>query len=379
MCRLALKTADKAFSPYDVLTAMEAMREGYDGSGIGLLLRGVEFSEFKQRPDDPILCGIAHTEAAFHRLIDIMDTKGFYLKYDFEFDVDTNQLEERDRYKYLLRVYKKPKAWVNYTKKEIEKELLKIRLELRADGEANGGDLTIYSFWPEVGIIKEVGWPQEIGKILGLEDGRLKARVVMAQGRQNTNWGINLYACHPFFIQGVASMTNGENTAFVPIKEWLSSRNPGYMGYQSDSEVFTHILHYVTKTLNLPLEAYKHVITPLRTDELEKHPQGKFLKGLRNACRRLIIDGPNCVMASLPDETCLLTMDQKKLRPSVIGGKPGEWAMASEMCGLDSMISDRDKSLDFQPMRENTVIVPPHREAYHIWSQYDPFPLSQVA
>ena len=65
----------------------------------------------------------------------------------------------------------------------------------------------------------------------------------MAQGRQNTNYGINLYACHPFFIQGVATMTNGENTAFVPIKEWLEGKNiPGYMGYQSDSEVFAHIL-----------------------------------------------------------------------------------------------------------------------------------------
>lgn len=70
----------------------------------------------------------------------------------------------------------------------------------------------------------------------------------MAQGRQNTNYGINLYACHPFFIQGIATMTNGENTAFIPIKEWLEGKNiPGYMGYQSDSEVFAHILHYVTK------------------------------------------------------------------------------------------------------------------------------------
>ncbi len=39
MCRLALKTADTPFSPYEVLTAMEAMQEGYDGSGLGLLLR----------------------------------------------------------------------------------------------------------------------------------------------------------------------------------------------------------------------------------------------------------------------------------------------------------------------------------------------------
>ncbi len=40
MCRLAIKTASKPFSPYSVLMAMEAMQEGYDGSGLGLMLRG---------------------------------------------------------------------------------------------------------------------------------------------------------------------------------------------------------------------------------------------------------------------------------------------------------------------------------------------------
>ena len=54
MCRLALKTADTPFSPYEVLTAMEAMQEGYDGSGLGLLLRGIHFADFNYREDQPI-------------------------------------------------------------------------------------------------------------------------------------------------------------------------------------------------------------------------------------------------------------------------------------------------------------------------------------
>jgi glutamate synthase domain-containing protein 1 len=202
----------------------------------------------------------------------------------------------------------------------------------------------------------------------------------MAQGRQNTNYGINLYACHPFFLQGISTMTNGENTAFVPIRDWLTGRKfPGYIGYQSDSEVFTHILHYTLKKLNLPLQAYKHIITPLRPDELDDHPQGEFLKGLRSVCRRLIIDGPNAVIGTLPDETCLLVMDQKKLRPATVGGREGVWAIASEMCGVDAMIPDRDPAYDFQPMREHTIIIPPDRKELTIWSQYDQFPLSQAA
>jgi len=380
VCRLAMKTAETPFSPYSILTSMEAMKEGYDGSGIGLLLRGIEFAEFKQGENDPILSGIAHTEEAWYRLMDIMEGKGFKIKYDHEYDIDPELFDPANRYKYLLRVYKLPKAWRDYDQKKIDLELMKTRLELREDGEAHGGDLTIFSFWPDVISIKEVGWPLDAGKVLRLDDDRIKARIVMAQGRQNTNYGINLYACHPFFIEGVASMTNGENTAFVPIKEWLIGTGfPGYSGYQSDSEVFAHILHYVTKKLDLPLEAYKHVITPLSTGELAKHPQGDFLKGLREVCRRFIIDGPNCVMASMPDETSMMVMDHKKMRPAAIGGKPGEWAMASEMCGLEAMIPDRDPIYDFQPMRDHTIIVPSHRKEYKIWSQFDPFPLPQVA
>lgn len=380
MCRLALKTAKKAFSPYSVLKAMEAMREGYDGSGLGLLLRGLKFKDFGYKTGDPILSGIAHTEEAGHRLNGFMQKHGFELKYDHEFDTNLAEIEAKDRHKYFLQVYKLPSAWKAFDQQQIDEKLVLTRVALRRNGEQHGSDLTVFSFWPDVAMIKEVGWPLTVGDALGLDDDRIKARVVMAQGRQNTNWGINLYACHPFFLEGIATMTNGENTAFLPIKEWFIGMNqPGYVGYQSDSEVFAHILHYILKKLKLPLETYKHIITPLSTLELNNHPQGKFLKGLRDSCRRLIIDGPNCVIGSLPDETCLMVMDSKKLRPATIGGKSGEWAMASEMCGVDAMIPDRDCSLDFQPMREHTIVVPPHRKEFEIWSQFNPYPFPQAA
>lgn len=380
MCRLALKSADTPFSPYEVLTAMEAMQEGYDGSGLGLLLRGVEFEEFKLKPHHVVLSGIAHTEAAFHRLTDWMGSQGFQVKYAHEFDRRPSLIEAKDRFNYLVRVYRMPEAWASLTAEEIDDRLLLTRLAIRKDGDDHNGDITIFSLYRDVVMIKEVGWPLEVGDALGLKDGRLKAKVVMAQGRQNTNYGINLYACHPFFIQGIATMTNGENTAFVPIKEWLLGKNiPGYLGYHSDSETFTHILHYITKKLKLPLELYKHVITPLKSEELDVHPNGDFLKGLRTACRRLIIDGPNAVIGTLPDETCMLVMDQKKMRPATVGGRPGAWAIASEMCGVDALVPDRDAALDFQPMREHTVIIPPERKELIVWSQFDQFTLPQAA
>jgi glutamate synthase domain-containing protein 1 len=380
MCRLALKTANEPFSPYTVLTAMEAMKEGYDGSGLGILLRGMEFEDFKYNPKFPILSGIANSEKAWHRLDDFMESRGYELKYDHKFAMRRDLIEAKDRYRYFVRAYRMPDRFAQSTQNEKDEELMLTRIALRQDGVKHGDDLTVYSFWPDVAVIKEVGWPLQVGDILCLHDGQIKSRVCMAQGRQNTNYGINLYACHPFFLQGIATMTNGENTAFVPIRDWLLGKAfPGYMGYQSDSEVFAHILHYTLKMLKLPLQAYKHIITPLSPDDLAPHPQGDFLMGLRSVCRRLIIDGPNTVIGTLPDETCLLVMDQKKMRPATVGGRPGEWAIASEMCGVDAMIPDRDPAFDFQPMREHTIIVPPDRKELTIWSQYDPYPLPQAA
>jgi hypothetical protein len=50
-----------------------------------------------------------------------------------------------------------------------------------------------------------------------------------------------------------------------------------------------------------------------------------------------------------------MVQDRKKLRPGVVGGRPGRYAFSSEICGLDAAIPDRDKSKDFQPMHLDTV------------------------
>jgi hypothetical protein len=167
-------------------------------------------------------------------------------------------------------------------------------------------------------------------------------------------------------------MTNGENTAFVPIREFLSSRNfPGYVGYQSDSELFTHILHYMRNYLGLGMEMYKHIITPLKDDELERHPNGLWLKKLKQSCRPLIIDGPNCVIGCLPDKSMFMVQDSKKLRPGIVGGRPGIFAFSSEMCGLDAAIPERDINLDFQPMKYETILVRQERQEIEKWNQWD--------
>ena len=350
------------------IRALDVMKEGHDGSGVGLFMTdlGGDFERFK---GGPILSGIFSNEG-IKTLDRYMLDKDFMTKYKLSFRPSKQPPAGTPRRgNYLIRVYEYPSEWERLSEEEIQHRLMMCQLHLRKMGEEDGS-MIIFSFWPDVIMIKEIGDPMEVADYLGLDREALQSRIIMAQGRQNTNYSIDIDACHPFFLQGMATMTNGENTAFVPIREFLTSRSePGYVGYKSDSEVFTHILHYTYNHLYLDLETYKHVITPLKDEEIEKHPDGPWLKVLKQSCRPLTIDGPNCVIGCLKDRTLFMVQDAKKLRPGVVGGHPGLYAFSSEMCGLDAAIPSRDKSRDFQPMKYDTVFVGPERKEVGQWNQ----------
>jgi predicted glutamine amidotransferase len=374
MCRLFAITSKEPLSPMVAVEALNVMREGHDCSGVGLFLRDLA-GPFEEMKNAPILSGI-FSEKGLRRLDSFLMDLGFMTKYKITIKVPKTPppgIPKRDVY--LIRAYEYPEEWDELSDQERLQRLLPIRLQLRAMGEEKQ-DMIVFSFWPDVIMIKEIGDPLLVTNYLKLDRKELNARVIMAQGRQNTNYGITLYACHPFFIQGYSTMTNGENTAFLPIKAYLESRGyPGYIGYESDSEVFSHILHYTMVQLGLNLETYKHVITPLQQDDIINHPDAAFLKNLKQTCRQLIIDGPNCVIGCLPDHSLFMVQDRKKLRPGVVGGKPGMYAFSSEICGLDAAIPQRDKHKDFQPMYLDTAIVGPDRQEARICSQNDPLPL----
>lgn len=378
MCRLFALTSRDPVSPMRAINALNVMKEGHDGSGVGLYLSGLG-GPFENLKEYPILSGI-FTEAGLRRLDEYMADKGLQSKYSILFTPASEPPAGTPRRgTYVSIAYRVPAEWKHLTEDERGQRLVQMRLDLRLDGEETG-DMMVFSFWPDTIMIKEVGDPMEIGEYLQLGREEIHARHILAQGRQNTNYAINLYACHPFFIEGIGTMTNGENTAFIPIMEYLQSRGvTGYSGYQSDSEVFTHIAHYTTRKLGLDIRVYKHVITPMSDDEMAGHQDREFLSNLKKSCRKLIIDGPNCVIGCLADGTMFMTQDRKKLRPGVVGGngETGIYAFSSEICGLNAAIPDRDKNKDFQPMHLDTAIVGPDCREVVQCSQKDPLPLQR--
>jgi len=378
MCRLFALTSREPVSPMLAIDALNVMKEGHDGSGVGLFLSGLG-GPFEELKGHPVLSGI-FTDAGLKRVYEYMAERGHRAQYSAMFKPETEPpVGTPKRGTYASLAYKMSDEWMALPKAEQDRALVQMRLDLRAEGEASG-EIMVFSLWPDTIMIKEVGDPMAIGEYLKLGREELYARHILAQGRQNTNYAINLYACHPFFIEGISTMTNGENTAFVPIREYLQSRGvTGYQGYQSDSEVFTHIAHFATKKLGLDISSYKHVITPMNDEEMAGHPDREFLSNLKKSCRKLIIDGPNCIIGCLPDGSMFMAQDRKKLRPGVVGGDPkkGIFAFSSEICGLNAAIPDRNRTQDFQPMHLDTAIVGPDCREVLKCSQKDPLRLQR--
>ncbi|UCG79051.1 MAG: glutamate synthase [Nitrospirota bacterium] len=366
MCRLSAMTSDDYFSPLENILALETMKEGHDGSGLGLILKDLG-GEFEQLKKYPIFSGIC-SKKGLEDLDGYMESQGFKVKFMWEPKIKPMKgIDARDHY--VVNVYQYPDEYRNRPQEEKEDLLMRTRLNIRQMGE-HDESIFAFSFYPDVIALKEVGDPLEVAEFFGLDKDPLKAKIVFAQGRQNTNYAIYLYACHPFFIQGYGSMTNGENTAFVPIREYLTSRGfSGYMGYNSDSEVFTHILHYSIRQLGYPLHYYKDIITPLKDTEMEQRSDREAVTLMKKSLRPLTIDGPNCVIGFTPDGTTFMVQDAKKLRPGVVGGVKGKYALMSEECGLDKAIPVRDKTKDIFPMKYDMVIVSPGAREVKVWNQ----------
>lgn len=366
MCRLSAITSADYISPMENILSLETMKEGHDGSGLGLMLKdlGGPFKDLKEYPILSTICSNKGVET----LAGFMKSQGFIEKFSWEPQIKpVVGIERRDHY--LIKVYDYPSEYKEKTFREKENLLMNTRLALRKIGEPDES-IFAFSFYPDVLTLKEVGDPLAVGEFFGLDKSDISAKIVLAQGRQNTNYAIYLYACHPFFIQGYGTMTNGENTAFVPIREFLMGRgNPGYMGYNSDSEVFTHILHYTNRQLGYPLHYYKDVITPLKEKEIDTRSDAAAVRLIKRSLRPLCIDGPNCVIGFTPDGSVFMVQDAKKLRPGVVGGASGKFGLMSEVCGLDTVLPKRDRSTDIFPMKYDMVIIAPQAREVKVWNQ----------
>jgi hypothetical protein len=357
MCRIAAIQSKHPIHPEPILQMMTAMQEGHDGSGFAMVMQdlGGAFAPYKDLP----LLSLAGNNTGLQRAEQMLHRLGFEPQFEWRPTVDPSPALDFQRLPiYLFRNYRWPDAFVGRPAAERNHMLAETQLALRrALAEDESG--YVYSFWPDVLTLKEIGEPGAIADGFGLwaPDGPLQARIVNAQCRQNTNYRIVRYAAHPFFLEGYTLMGNGENTFFQKNKDFQQTLSPFYTGFESDTQCFLYTLHYVTEVLGWPIQYYKHVITPLPFEEMALRPDARVLYEVRQSCQSLEINGPNTVIFVLPDGTLGVACDSKKLRPVVIGRGADMVVAASEVSGLNRILPSRDTTLDLYPGERELVLV----------------------
>ena len=108
MCRLLMLTTNDYHNISSIVKSLSVMEEGFNGSGLGILLKDIKFQDYNPGADEAIICGVANTKKAWKDFKKFMETKDFDLKYVYEFN-PLSAINVPDRYRYILRVYKLPK------------------------------------------------------------------------------------------------------------------------------------------------------------------------------------------------------------------------------------------------------------------------------
>ena len=355
MCRIGAIKSKNPVQPSAALRLMLPQQEGHDNSGFAMVMQDL-YGVFGLYKDKPLL-SMACTQQGGHLVEEYMDAHRFVKMSEWLPVPDKRKgLNIQTMPYYIFRTYDYPE----HVRDEDEREALLIdtRLALRKMLTETGQGY-VYSFWPDVLTLKEVGDPSDIATYFHLWDdnGCLVAKNIIVQSRQNTNYEIIRYAAHPFFLQGYTLCANGENTFYTKNKEFQKSLFRGYIGFESDSQTFLYTLHYVLHELKWPIPYYKHVITPLPFSEIEKREDRDVLLSIRQSLAHLEINGPNTIIAGLPDGRMMTCCDSKKLRPVVVGGDGTTVAISSEVCGINEILPDRDTSKDIYPDEREIVVI----------------------
>ncbi len=354
MCRIgSIKSLDPV-APSLALRLMISQQEGHDNSGFAMVVKDLEgpFGSYKDKP----LLSMACTDRGVELVDEYMESQGFTLFARWEPEVDrSRRLRIEAMPRYVFTNYDFPARYRISRREQREDLLMDTRLALRRLLDESGEGY-VYSFWPDVLTLKEIGDPADIAAYFRLwDDGVLLGRNYVVQCRQNTNYAIVRYAAHPFFLQGFTLCANGENTFFTKNMEFQKSLHRGYIGFESDSQNFLYSLHYVLHELKWPIRYFKHVITPLPFAEIERRPDKEVLSLIRESLAHLEINGPNTIIGMLPDSTVIVCCDSKKLRPTVVARQGDMVAIASEVCGVNEIMPDRDSSADIYPNERELI------------------------
>ena len=204
-----------------------------------------------------------------------------------------------------------------------------------------------------MGVFKAVGFPEDVGEFYRLDE--YEGYSWTAHGRYPTNtpgwWG----GAHPFALLNYSIVHNGEISSYDANRRYMEMF--GYRcSLQTDTEVITYIIDYLSRKKGLSLEETANVIAAPFWSTIEKKPEEEKLRltYLRNKFASLLITGPFSIIVGF-EKGLMMLNDRLKLRSAVIGEKDDRVYMASEESAIRAIEPELDKI--WAPKGGNPVIV----------------------
>jgi glutamate synthase domain-containing protein 1 len=191
----------------------------------------------------------------------------------------------------------------------------------------------VFSSGKNMGVFKAVGFPEDVADFYMLEE--YEGYCWTAHGRYPTNtpgwWG----GAHPFALLDLSVVHNGEISSYDANRRFIEMY--GYKcTLQTDTEVITYIIDYLTRVLGLTYtEASNIIAAPFwstidsKTDKAER----ERLTYLRNMFASLLITGPFSILVGFTGGLMMLN-DRLKLRSMVMGEKDDIVYFASEEAAI---------------------------------------------
>ncbi len=214
-----------------------------------------------------------------------------------------------------------------------EKEFV-VRTVMKINTEMPGS--YVFSSGKNMGTFKAVGFPEDVGVFYKLDE--YEGYSWTAHGRYPTNtpgwWG----GAHPFTLLDYSIVHNGEISSYDANRRFIEM-----FGYtctlQTDTEVITYIMDYLTRAQGLTLEEAANVIAApfwstieTKKDETER----KKYAYLRTAFSSLLVTGPFSIVLGFRGGLMALN-DRLKLRSMVVGEKDDMVFIASEETAIRTM------------------------------------------
>ncbi|MBR2264264.1 MAG: hypothetical protein IJ917_08000 [Firmicutes bacterium] len=341
----------KRMSGEMITNAMRPMHERSNGLGGGFAGYGIypEYKDFY----------------ALHLFFDTRDTRKTceaFLKEYFEVvheeRIPTRKIPEITDEPMIWRYFVAPLKSMLASLQVDEKEMV-ARAVMKINTEMKGA--YVFSSGKNIGTFKAVGFPEDVGVFYKVEE--YEGYSWTAHGRYPTNtpgwWG----GAHPFTLLDFSVVHNGEISSYDANRRFIEM-----FGYkctlQTDTEVITYILDFLTRTQGLTLrEAANVIAAPFwSTIEAEQDEAARRrLTYLRTVFPSLLVTGPFSIVLGFTGGLMALN-DRLKLRSMVVGEKGDKVFISSEEAAIRTMEPDAEHI--YAPAGGEPVIVKVKEGAY---------------